>query len=267
MNVLLTGSKGNFGKALTQLSDDKIIGLDRGDWPLLHDRLAVGIDVVVHAAWDLRVQASSSPTTLIDSNLMTTGKLLEAMKAYHTPRLIYLSSCAVYGEGMSTDEKHNCNPISLNGVSKLLNERLIEAFCSENGIKFEIYRIFNVYGGNDRFSVISHLRYAIDTSTPFNLNNQGLAQRDFIHVNDMAAIINHLLRIDVPFTHVNVGTGVATKISTLLSLVLERFPKLEVARYQSREAEYSRAEIGKLQSLIDWNFIRIEDYLRNEFMK
>ena len=268
MNVLLTGAAGNFGcefqSQANKNSNLVVTAIGRGDWPNIYQKL-VSADVVVHAASDLRTSATVAPTQLLDSNVMSTATLLEASRAQRVKRLIFLSSCAVYGEDMRTGEDSLCCPITINGISKHLNEKLIAEFCTANGIDCQILRVFNSYGGNDRFSVFSKLKRALQTRTPFTLNNDGRMQRDFIHVADVARVVLNLLTSSSRHTHLNVGTGVATKISTLVDSVAQQFPQLVIERGVTQEAEYSRADTTRLREFWTGNFIRVEDYIREEF--
>ena len=267
MKILLTGARGNLGSELIKQSSFEFVRLNREDWKnRLDEKFSEGVGVVVHAASDLHTRASTSPTSLIESNLVLTSCLLEAARRHKVLRFIYISSCSVYGEDMHPSESNKCCPVSLNGMSKLLNEKIIEEFCVENEIKYEILRVFNLYGGDDRFSIISHIRKAIESGRPFVLNNKGRAQRDFIHVSDVASIVLHILSNGMPYTHLNIGTGIATKISAIIELIKPQFPNLQIQEKSVPEAEYSRADIAKLASLASWNFLRIEDYVRKEFL-
>jgi len=266
MKVLLTGASGNFGHEFLDQADFEVVQLNRDEWVGLGAKLAQGVDVVIHAAGDLRTRAAASPVRLFDSNILSTARLLEAMKECRTPRLIFLSSCAVYGEDMRTNEESKCSPASINGIGKLLCEEMIAEFCLEHTIKYEILRIFNMYGGKDRFSVFSHMKRALENSVPFALNNKGIAQRDFIHVSDVVRVVLSLLSQNVPYTHLNIGTGIATKLSVLIELVGMRFPDLSIRHAQVEEAEYSRADITRLCGLVDGDFVCIEDYLVKNFM-
>ena len=268
MNILLTGAEGNFGSEFQQQanknSNVNVIPVGRSDWPNIHEKLA-SADVVVHAASDLRTSASAAPTRLLDSNVMSTAMLLEAARDQRVKRLVFLSSCAVYGEDMRTGENSLCCPITINGISKHLNEKLVAEFCSANGIEYQILRVFNSYGGDDRFSIFSKLKRALQTNTPFTLNNDGRMQRDFIHVADVASIVMNLSTTRIFHTHLNIGTGVATKISILVDKVAEQFPQLVVQRGLTQEAEYSRADTTRLREFWTGDFVRVEDYIREEF--
>jgi UDP-glucose 4-epimerase len=265
MNILLTGASGNFGREFIKQAHVGIIQLNRSDWKDIDIKLSQNIDAVVHAASDLHTQASISPVNLFNSNLISTATLLEAVQKHRIPRVIFLSSCAVYGEDMRTNEDNQCCPVSVNGISKLLNEKLIAEFCSEHGIKYEILRVFNMYGGQDKFSIISRLERALDTGAPFTLNNFGIAQRDFIHVSDVVSVVLKLLENNITYTHLNIGTGVATKISMLVKLIESKFPDFSIRHAQAKEAEYSRADIARLREFSDINFVKIEEYFENIF--
>ena len=268
MNILLTGAEGNFGSEFQYQASKKktarVIPIGRSDWPQIHEKLA-SADVVVHAASDLRTSASMAPSRLLESNVMSTATLLEAAREQRVKRLVFLSSCAVYGEDMRTGEDSVCCPITINGISKHLNEKLVAEFCSANGIEYQILRVFNSYGGDDRFSIFSKLKRALQTRLPFVLNNDGRMQRDFIHVADVASVVLNLSATRITHAHLNIGTGIATKISTLVNSVAEQFPQLVIQRGLTQEAEYSRADITRLREFWTDDFIRVEDYIRNDF--
>ena len=89
--------------------------------------------------------------------------------------------------------------------------------------------------------------------------------RDFIHIEDVAAIVMKLATTDVSQTHLNVGTGVATKIASLVAMVKAQFPDLEIKPGLSLEAEYSRADTTRLREFWAHDFVRIEDYVSSQF--
>jgi UDP-glucose 4-epimerase len=242
------------------------VAVGRADWHELPELLASGIDAVLHAAWDLKTPITRSPEAVIDANLMTTLRLLEACRAQGVAKFALMSTGAVYGEGSNTAEDAACCPVMINGITKLLNERIVEAFCAESGIECQIYRVFNMYGGTDRFSILSHLRRALDQDTLFTLNNEGGAQRDFIHVSDVARIVMTLLSMTLPEVYMNVGTGRATRISEIVAVVQRLHPELRITRSSVREAEYSRADISRLSSTLgELRFIDVMDFVEREF--
>ena len=242
-----------------------VIPVGRGDWTEIDEKL-VSAGIVVHAASDLRTSATLEPCRLLDSNVMSTANLLEASRRHKVKRFVFLSSCAVYGEDMRTGEDSLCCPITINGISKHLNEKLVAEFCTAHGIEYQILRVFNTYGGNDKFSIFSKLKQALRNATAFTLNNEGRMQRDFIHVTDVASIVLNLSTRNIRYTHLNIGTGMATKISKLVEMVAERFPQLAIQRGLTQEAEYSRADTTRLREFWNEDFIRVEDYVQEKFV-
>ncbi len=268
MKLLLTGAEGNLGSELCKQAAATnaagVIAVGRQDWGAIDEKIAAA-ELVVHAASDLRTSASLEPYRLLDSNLMSTATLLEASRRHGLKRFVLISSCAVYGEDMRTGEDSLCCPITINGISKHLNEKLVAEFCTANRIEYQILRVFNTYGGRDRFSIFSKLKNALVRGTPFTLNNEGRMQRDFIHVSDVAAVVLSLASGSTQYRHLNIGTGVATKVSKLVAMVAGQFPGLVIQPGVAQEAEYSRADTSRLGELWSGRFIGVEDYIRGTF--
>ena len=266
MRVLLTGATGNLGTTLIDSRAAEFVPVGRADWPRLAELFESGIDGVLHAAWDLKTPLTQRPIEVLDANLMATMRLLEACRAHGVTKFALVSTCAVYGEAMNTSEDAPCSPVTINGITKLLNERIVQAFCADYGIECQIYRVFNMYGGTDRFSILTHLRNALDRETPFALNNGGVAQRDFIHVTDVANIVITLLPMNLPSIHMNVGTGRATRISDIVAVVERLHPELKVEQRSVQEAEYSRADISRLSSTVQApRFVDVMEFVETEF--
>ena len=221
---------------------------------------------MLHTAWDLHTPVTQRPEVVIDANVMTTTRLLEACREVGVKKFALISTCAVYGESTDTAEDVQCCPVTINGITKLLNERIVQAFCADAGIECQIYRVFNMFGGADRFSILSHLRDALDRGVPFRLNNGGVAQRDFIHVDDVARIVMTLLPMSLPQELMNVGTGRATHISDIVSAVQRHHPELRIERTAVREVDYSCADIGRLSSTVgESDFIDVMDFVERAF--
>src|SRR4051794_30035845 len=266
LKILLTGANGNLGTTLTKAGGGEFVPLGREDWPDLPGLLASGIDAVLHTAWDLKTSVTARPEAVFDANVMTTMRLLEACRDTGIEKFALISTCAVYGERLVTAEDSACCPVTINGLTKLLNEQAVQAFCADAGIECQIYRVFNMFGGNDRFSILSHLRNAIDQGAPFRLNNRGEARRDFIHVDDVARIVMTLLPMSLPAVHMNVGTGRATRVSDVVAAVQRHHPDLRIEETSAKEVEYSRADIDRLTTTLgELDFIDVIDFVETTF--
>lgn len=151
----------------------------------------------------------------------------------------------------------------MNGYTKAFNEELIKTFCQTNKINFVIFRVFNSYGGDDHFSVVQKIINCAKNHTPFNLKNDGLAERDFIHIDDVAQIILHLLEKNLVNETINIGSGTSIKIIDLINAIELKLGKVLInQQINSNETIYSRANIKKLKNLIDYKHRDIFNFIR-----
>jgi UDP-glucose 4-epimerase len=254
ISCLLTGASGNLGQAIQRTGAFDVTCVTRDSWHEIRRDTCARYDLVIHAAGALRISPGCNPTTYIDSNVRALAELLEWIGPLCKPRVFFISSGAVYGDSVSTSESSPTCPVSINGIAKLLSEKLLHAYCEEHGMDFLSFRMFNIFGGNDQFSVIYHLQQALLSGRAFTLNNQGRAHRDFVHVDDAAFVLSRLASIDNLPRYMNLGTGVTTRISDVVDTFARYFPALKIERRNCAEAEYSRADISLLQQYVKCSF-------------
>lgn len=268
MKILVTGAKGNLGASIIAQGKGlhDFILINRDDWVNLDSKVLQSIDAVVHCAYDLKHELSVDPDKIMESNVLTTGKILKLVKQHKIPKFIFISTCAVYGSKSNTTEESVVFPESINGIVKLLNERMIIDFCKDTDIDVKILRIFNMYGGDDQFSILNYLLKAAQTGNKFTLNNDGISRRDFVHVRDVSNIILKILINKIPYSIMNIGTGKSTSIAELVDYVASR-KKLNIQKSNQLEIEYSRANITRMKSCLNYDFIDIFDYLEEELTK
>jgi UDP-glucose 4-epimerase len=198
--------------------------------------LASGIDAVLHfAAKSLVGESMENPSLYWENNLGGTLALLEAMHATKTPRIVFSSTAAVYGEPEATPiaETAPTRPTSPYGASKVAVDTALAEYARMHGIGGVSLRYFNVAGAfedsggrwyGERHAPETHLipnllaiaaanaegagrhaqLFGDDYPTP-----DGTCVRDYIHVADLAHA--HLLALDacVPGQHriYNLGVG------------------------------------------------------------
>ena len=179
--------------------------------------------------------------------------------------LIYSSSSAIYGntKEISSESDLPC-PINLNGIIKLSCEIFLREHLKDSGVNLIIARIFNMYGGNDQFSVISKIINAFENNSEFELSNSGSAIRDFIHVEDVVAIYQKLIDLNYQGI-VNIGTGQNTTITSLIDKLKILYNRnLKIKNIISDEINQSTASTNKLFKLIgNYKFKSIFNYLDN----
>jgi UDP-glucose 4-epimerase len=262
-DLIVTGAKGNIGSSLLKKHPGNNLAVSREDWELI-ENIKIEANAVIHCAFDLKHTYADNPTAMIDSNILSTAKLLEFVKKNNIKKFIFISSCAVYGHSSNTTEKNQCIPISINGNVKLINEYFIQEFCLKNNIKYHIFRVFNLFGGDDHFSVISLLLKCIKTDQAFIINNDGVSQRDFVHIDDVCDILLETVEKNLDFNIVNVGTGRSTQIKDLVDLVLKIKPNLKTIKKNNLEIEYSRANLDYFKTIFKKDFVNVYDVLKRE---
>ena len=241
----------------------EFISIGREDWKNLKDSKFENVQAVIHCAYDLKHKISEDPDSLMESNVLATAGLLKLIKKYKIPKLVFISTCAVYGSMSNTAEDSVVFPESLNGIVKILNERMIMEFCKETDIDVKILRVFNMYGGDDQFSIVNHLLKSARSGNVLTLNNDGLSRRDFIHVEDVAKIILKVLESEISDNVINVGTGKSTSIAELVTFV-NSLKEINLVKSNKPEIEYSRANIDRMKGHFSYEFKDIFEYLKEE---
>jgi UDP-glucose 4-epimerase len=190
----------------------RVVVADLRDADAVQVALKEGFDGVLHfAALALVGESVSYPERYYRTNVGGTVNLLEAMGAAGVPRLVFSSTCAVYGlpDVVPIDEEAPTRPSSPYGASKLAVDWMIGAFCQAHGLGAVSLRYFNVAGasgglGEDHepethlipnilrtaLGINPHVEiFGTDYPTP-----DGTAIRDYIHIDDLSHA--HLLALE-----------------------------------------------------------------------
>ncbi|MGH2881387.1 MAG: NAD-dependent epimerase/dehydratase family protein, partial [Solirubrobacteraceae bacterium] len=110
-----------------------------------------GFDGAMHfAALALVGESVSHPERYYRTNVGGTLNLLEAITAARVPRLVFSSTCAVYGEPDEVPIAETSVPMPVNayGASKLAVDLMIRDFCRATGLGAASLRYFNVAGAS-----------------------------------------------------------------------------------------------------------------------
>ncbi len=199
----------------------------------------------------------------ISNAILVTSQVLDYFKGCKLQKIIYTSSSSVYGNNILCSEEDEVKPLNLHSSLKIANEKLIEKYCNDNEIDFTITRIFNMYGGNDTFSVVSKIIKAAKNTGEITIVNGGNAIRDFIHIDDVVDIYLQLLHLQVKI--INIGTGNGISIKSFLDFLHHRGIDLKVLNIERDELKISTANIKLLNRLVNKEaFLEIEEYLSGE---
>ncbi|MFV0309617.1 MAG: UDP-glucose 4-epimerase GalE, partial [Desertimonas sp.] len=193
------------------------------------------VDSIVHfAAYKSVGESMSTPAKYWHNNVDGTVALIEAAAASGVDRLVFSSSCSVYGNPptVPVGEDAPVAPESVYAESKATVERVLRWYDVTHGLRSIALRYFNAAGASFDGRIGEDWTYSInliplvmkavlghgppvkvfgtDYPTP-----DGSAIRDYIHVEDLAAA--HVRALDAlaagaPTGALNVGTGVGTSV-------------------------------------------------------
>jgi UDP-glucose 4-epimerase len=186
--------------------DAPLILGDLADFQKLDETFrAYRIQSVMHFAADCLVGESvTNPLKYFNNNVKNGLQLLEIMNDHNVSEIVFSSSAAVYGEPeeVPIPEEHPCSPTNPYGETKLIFERVLQAFQRSGKIKFVSLRYFNAAGADpggglgEDHATETHLIplvlqsaltgkavsiFGLDYDTP-----DGTCIRDYIHVTDLA---------------------------------------------------------------------------------
>lgn len=243
------------------------------------------IDAVLHYAASCVVDESmKNPQKYFFNNVFGSQNLLATMLKFEVNRIIFSSTCAVYGKEqyMPMDEKHPINPTTSYGASKRMAEQLMEWYGKLQNLHYVILRYFNVCGASDD-GLIG------DSKKPSTLLVQNTVRdalgierfyltcpevdtpdktpiRDYINVMDLNEA--HLKALDYLFDNgknemINLGTGTGNSVLEIVNQVEKITGKtIPHEKTTSRIGDDAKkiAAIEKAKKILGWQPKRsIED--------
>jgi UDP-glucose 4-epimerase len=230
-----------------------------------HNRLAdalSGVDAVVHLA-STTVPSTSNldPAADISGNLIPTVRLLEAMRASGTRKLVFFSSGGtVYGIPATdpVSENHPLNPISSYGIVKAAIEQYLRMEQQLHGLEYVALRPSNIYGARQAqvglLGVIgTYLRKVADDET-IEIWGDGSIVRDFVHVEDVADLCHRALTSKTSGSF-NAGSGAGTSISQIVEIISQTTGRtLQPVYKPGRDFDVPRVvlDIAKAQAAFGW---------------
>ncbi|MFV2173657.1 NAD-dependent epimerase/dehydratase family protein [Actinomadura sp. LOL_016] len=245
MRILVTGAGGYIGYAVARRlaaaghDVDGLVrrdtALPRGVRPVVGDLLGSlppgPYDGVCHLAALTRVRESfDDPLAYYETNVQGTLALLRAL-GRDGAHVVFGSTAAVYGtpsERRPIPETAGTAPASPYGASKLAAEQMIRQHARTGAIGATILRTFNVSGSVDGRPdpdptrlIPKALAVAAGRVPHLEINGDGLAVREYLHVDDLAAAYARALRAVPPGEErvYNVGTGAGTAVHEVVSAV------------------------------------------------
>ena len=150
-----------------------------------------------------------NPRETMTINYQSTKSLIDAANFYGVNKLIFASSCSVYGASKDNsllNEDSHLNPVSLYAKTRIFSEKLI----LENSINFNpiILRLSTVFGFSNRmrYDLVVNLFVAQALKYKKISVNGGNQWRPFVHCYDAAMAFYKSLTVENNFSIYNVGS-------------------------------------------------------------
>jgi UDP-glucose 4-epimerase len=213
----------------------------RGDIFSTHDvgDAIEGVDVVVHlVSTTLPKSSNEDPIFDVETNVVGTLKLLEAMVARQVSRMVFISSGGtVYGNPLylPVDEAHPTDPLVSYGVTKLAIEKYLRIFERTHGIRSIVLRVANPYGERQRVETAQgavgvFLHHALN-GIPLDIWGDGSVTRDYVYVGDVAEAFALAINYMGEKRVFNISSGVGVTLNELIGLVEDALGRPVVRRY------------------------------------
>lgn len=216
-----SGRRDNLAPVLDRI--EVVVG-DIRDTATLKSALA-GVDYVLHqAALASVTQSVADPLSTHAVNVTGTLNVLQAARDAGVSRVVFASSCAVYGNDPRLPKREDmaAAPLSPYAASKLAGEAYCQAFSEVYGLPTVALRYFNVFGprqdpASPYSAVIPRFIAAALAGEPLTIFGDGRQSRDFVHVSNVVAA--NLLACTAPNAVGHVINVAAGRRYSLLDLV------------------------------------------------
>ncbi|HWY51178.1 MAG TPA: UDP-glucose 4-epimerase GalE [Chthoniobacterales bacterium] len=229
-------------------------------------------DAVMHFAANALVgESMQNPSKYFRNNIANGLNLLDAMVSAGVEKIIFSSTCAIFGppERVPIDETTPPRPINPYGESKLAFEKILRWYGEIHGLKFVSLRYFNAAGASAKFGedhrVETHLIpnvlkaalgekqhveiFGTDYETP-----DGTCIRDYIHILDLARA--HILALQsAKSDFYNLGTGGGASVREVIDCCRKvTGRKIEIVEKPRRPGDPARliASSEKIKRELGW---------------
>jgi len=225
-----------------QFSADEKVEWLTGDLMSVHDvsNAIDGVDVVLHlVSTTLPKNSNDDPIYDVQSNLVSTLQLLNAMVAKQVRKIVFISSGGtVYGNPvyLPIDEKHPTEPRVSYGITKLAIEKYLLMFQELHGIKANILRVANPFGERQRIETAQgavgvFLSKAIQNQ-PIEIWGDGSVTRDYLYISDVAEAFARAVDYEGAKSVFNISSGVGTSLNDMIVLLEQVLGREVVRHYQ-----------------------------------
>jgi UDP-glucose 4-epimerase len=192
------------------------------------EQSVAGADYVFHLAAIPSVPLSiEDPLRTNEVNIVGTLNVLVAARDCQVKKVVFSSSCAIYGDTPSLPAREATPPAPLSpyAVTKAAGEQYCSVFHEVYGLPAISLRYFNVYGprqdpASEYAAVVPKFISAALKGSPLTIFGDGEQTRDFVFVKDV--VLANILAAEANVTgEFNIAAGQQTSVVQLAHLVLK----------------------------------------------
>jgi len=216
--------------------------------------------IVFHLAAKINLQESlEDPAKDLKTNVFGTINVLENCKKYNVKKIIFASSCAVYGEAkIPVSEKSLPKPLFPYGINKLCAEKYLDYYHSFFNLPFIALRFSNVYGprqnSKGESGVVAVFCDKLISGKTAVIYGSGFQTRDFIFVKDAvnALIAAKNSRKTGVF---NIGTGKENSVNNVflkISKILGAKTKAKRKKFKQKDQNRSLLDVSLAKKELKW---------------
>lgn len=221
-------------------------------------------------------ESARAPRKYFHNNVNAAVEFLDALLESGIPRVVFSSSCAVYGvqAKMPLNEDTPKDPVSNYAETKLFLEKVLRAYANAYGLQYAALRYFNAAGADadgelgEHHVPESHLIplaiHAAMGGNPLRIfgddypTPDGTAIRDYVHVTDLAdahlRALRHLNAHEGSLT-LNLGTGSGYSVRQVIDTV-ERVSGKKVPAHMGPRREGDAPELvcdpTRVRQILGW---------------
>ncbi len=217
------------------------------------DGVCQEVEVVFHLAALISIPYSYvAPASYIETNVVGTLNLLEAVRRAGCRRLIHTSTSEVYGtpESAPIRESHPLNAQSPYAASKVAADQLVLSFQRSFGTPALVLRPFNTYGPRQSTRAVlpTIITQLLQGQREIELGRLD-PRRDLTFVSDTVdGFVKAALAPDLEGETVQLGTGQAVSVGELLATCCRVLGVEAQARLDPRRVRPDRSEVELLLS-------------------
>ncbi|MBU4315236.1 SDR family NAD(P)-dependent oxidoreductase [Patescibacteria group bacterium] len=218
-------------------------------------------DVVFHLAAHLHDRESvEKPVVNAMDNVIGLINVCEGVRESGQAKIIFTSSCAVYGpqDVLPIDEQVNPVPLTPYGISKLTGEKYLHFYNKTYNIPYVAFRPGNIYGPRQDSSaesgVVGIFSSRLLKGKTAIINNNGKTTRDYVYVADVVTALIKASELDYVGI-LNLGTGIQTTTMEIFDYVKDAVgtrASHDWNEAQQDATKYMELSIKKIKKELDW---------------